>query len=272
MNPILFDIGPIHIYWYSITLFVAFLIGGYLALREARKWNIPDDFMINLFFWTIPIALIGARLYFVAFHLDYYGNNPLDIFKVWEGGLAIHGGIIAGLICIFLYCKKYKVPFFRMTDILAVSLILGQAIGRWGNFFNSEAFGPQTTLTFLQGLHLPDFIIDGMFINGAYYQPTFLYESLWCFIGFFVLYFIRKNRYIKLGQTTAAYLVWYSIGRFFIEGLRTDSLMFCGIKMAQIISIVLIVIGVIMFFIIKLRNSAFSNKYHDTGAMNEIKF
>lgn len=271
MNPVFLDLGAIRIYWYSVLLFVAFFIGGALALHESKKWKIPEDFMINLFFWMVPCALVGARLYFVLFHLDYYSQHILDIFKVWEGGLAIHGGIIAAFLCILVYAKKYKVKVMRLTDILVVSLILGQAIGRWGNFFNMEAYGPQTTLAFLQGLHLPKFIIDGMFINGAYYHPTFLYESLWCFLGFFVLYFIRKYRYIKLGQTTSVYLVWYGIGRFFIEGLRTDSLMLGSYKIAQIVSLVMIAAGIISFFAF-LKSGRFRNHYHDMEDINEIRF
>lgn len=272
MNPILVTIGPIHIYWYSIFLFVAFYLGGTLAIREAKKWKLEEDFMINLFFYLIPASLIGARLYFVMFHLDFYSKNIIEIFKVWEGGLAIHGGIIAGLLCIFVYAKKYKAQVLRITDILVVSLILGQAIGRWGNFFNSEAFGPATTLSFLQSIHIPKFIIDGMYIEGIYYQPTFFYESVWCLLGVFVLYFIRKYRYIKLGQTTCAYMIWYGIGRFFIESLRQDSLMFGELKMAQIASIAMIVIGIVGYFVIRKKSSVFSNNYHDRENVNEIRF
>lgn len=269
MNAILIDLGFIKIYWYSVIMFIAILTGGYLALRESRKWKIPEDFMINLFFFIIPIAMIGARLYFVAFHWDYYSHNLIEILKVWEGGLAIHGGILAGLIWILFYSKKYKVNTKRLLDIVVVSLLIGQAIGRWGNFFNGEAHGAMTSLESLKWL--PDFIVEGMYIDGAYYQPTFLYESIWCLVGFFVALFIRRLPYLKLGQLTSFYMVWYGVGRFFIEGFRTDSLMLGNLKMAQIVSIAMIVIGVITYFIFN-RGSKFDNQYNDKENVNEVLF
>lgn len=244
MNPILLDLGFFKIYWYSFFLLVGFTIGGVLAFHEAKKYQIKEDFMINLFFYTIPIAFVGARIYYVLFNLDFYSVNPLDIFKIWEGGLAIHGGIIAGFIFLSFYCKKHKVSLFKITDILVVSLILGQAIGRWGNFFNGEAHGVETTLTTLQNFHLPEFIVKGMYINGSYYIPTFLLESIWDFFGFILLYYFRNRKNSKIGQTTSLYLIWYGIGRLIIEGMRTDSLMLGNIRIAQLVSIVTIGIGI----------------------------
>lgn len=269
MNAIILDLGIIKIYWYSVIMFIAILLAGYLALRESKKWNIPEDFMINLFFFIIPIAMIGARLYFVIFHLDYYRNHITEIFKIWEGGLAIHGGIIAGLLFLLYYSKKYKVNTKRLLDIAVVSLLLGQAIGRWGNFFNGEAHGVATTLNALKWL--PNFIIEGMYIDGTYYQPTFLYESIWCLIGFLLIISIRKWGYLKLGQLTSFYLVWYGIGRFFIEGFRTDSLMLGNWKMAQIVSIIMILIGIISFFIFH-RGSKLDNQYNDKENVDHVLF
>ena len=140
MNRVLLDLGFIQIYWYSLLIFIALLIGGTLAINEARRYRISEDKMINMFFFLIPIALIGARLYYVLFNWSYYRANIASIFAIWEGGLAIHGGMLAGLIFIIIYCLKYDISIARMTDILVVSLIIGQAIGRWGNFFNSEAY------------------------------------------------------------------------------------------------------------------------------------
>lgn len=271
MNSVFLDLGIIQIYWYSVFIFIAFLIGGILALYESKKWKLPEDFMINMFFYIIIFSLIGARLYFVLFNLDYYMNDPMAIIRIWEGGLAVHGGILGALIFVIIYTKKYKVSTLRITDILVVSLILGQAIGRWGNFFNGEAYGPATTLEFLQSLHIPEFIIDGMNISGTYYQPAFLYESLWCIIGFIVLFTFRGRKYTKVGMTTALYLIWYSIGRLFIEGMRQDSLMIGEFKVAQIVSILLIITGIIMF--IKLRKgSVFNNKYNDQRHLDETTF
>ena len=261
MNPVFLDLGVIQVYWYSVFILLGFLVGGTLALWEAKKWEISEDFMINLFFYIIIFAFLGARIYYILFNLEYYMNDPISMIKVWEGGLAIHGGIIACTIFIIFYTKKYKVDTLRILDILAVSLIIGQAIGRWGNFLNGEAYGPATTLSFLKGLHLPQFIIDGMFINGTYYQPTFLYESIGCLIGFIVLLIFRRRKHTKVGHVTALYLIWYGVLRFFIESLRQDSLMLGDFKMAQIVSIVLVISGVIMF--IRLRKgSVFDNSYN----------
>ena len=227
--------------------------------------------MFNLIFYIVLFSIIGARLYYVLFNLPYYTSHPVEIFKVWEGGLAIHGGIILGLIWIIIYTKKYKVSTFRILDIMVVGLLLGQAIGRWGNFFNGEAHGAVTTLNHLQSLHIPEFIIKGMQINGVYYQPTFLYESLWCLFGFILILIIRRLRYIKVGQITSFYLVWYGIGRFIIESMRTDSLMFFGLKQAQIISVFMVVIGIIIF-VVKNKGSKLDNRYNDGSNINEIRF
>lgn len=271
MNQIFLDLGIIQIYWYSVILFIAFLLGGIIALREAKKWKIPEDYIINLFFYIIPIALVGARLYYVVFDWSYYSSDLISIIKVWEGGVAIHGGIIAAFLFIVFYTKKYKISTFRVTDILVVSLILGQAIGRWGNFMNGEAYGVKTTLDALQNLHIPEFIINGMNVNGIYYTPTFLYESIWCLIGFFVLYLFRSGRYTKIGMTTALYLIWYSIGRIFIESLRLDSLMIGNYRVAQIVSVLLIIVGIIMFIVLR-KGSVFNNKYNDIRNTNETTF
>lgn len=255
MNPILIQIGSFQIYWYSFILFIGFGLGCFLGFREAKKQNISEEFMINIFFYGIPICLIGARLYYVLFNLDYYLNYPIDILKVWEGGLAIHGGIIAGLLFIFLYTKKHNIKLFKITDILVISLIIGQIIGRWGNFMNSEAYGPETTLNFLNSLHLPKFIIDGMYIDGTYYHPTFLYESLWNLIGLIILLVIKKLKTNKIGYMTSFYMIWYGIGRFLIEGLRTDSLMFLNLRIAQLVSILMIICGIILFVYSKKRGN-----------------
>jgi phosphatidylglycerol---prolipoprotein diacylglyceryl transferase len=271
MSSIFLDLGFVQIYWYSIFVFLGLFIGGFVVLFESRKFGIPEDFMINMIFYLVPISIIGARLYYVMFNWTYYQENINEIFQVWNGGLAIHGGLIFGLIWIYIYCKKYKINVGRFLDMTVVGLLIGQSIGRWGNFFNQEAYGSVVTLEFLKNLRLPNFIIEGMNIGGNYHHPTFLYESLWTLLGFIIIIIIRKNKYIKIGHLTSFYLVWYGIGRFFIEGLRTDSLMFETLKAAQIASLGMILIGIAMF-IYKLRGSVFENRYNDWREVNEIKY
>ena len=246
MNPILVDLGFVQIYWYSVMLFVGFLLGGYLLLREAKRFGIPEEFVINMFFYTIPIAIVGARLYYVIFSWDMYKDNLIDILKVWEGGLAIHGGVLFGLIFVIFYSKKHGYKPLKIMDMAAVGLIVGQIIGRWGNFFNQEAHGPITTLETLKSYHLPNFVIEGMNIDGAYYHPTFLYESLWNLLGLIIMLIIRRRKRIKIGQISGFYMMWYGIGRYMIEMLRTDALMYGGLKVAQLVSILLIVVGFIL--------------------------
>lgn len=246
MNPILIEIGNIKIYWYSVMILLGVLTGSYLVLRESKRFNISKTKISDMIFYTIIFGIIGARLYYVIFNFDYYINNPIDIIKVWEGGLAIHGGIIAGVIYLIHYTKKNNLNTLLITDICVPGLLIGQALGRWGNFFNREAHGPITTLEYLQNLHLPKFIINGMNIDGNYYIPTFFYESLWCLIGLIIVLLIRRVLKIKKGNITGFYLIWYGIGRFLIEQLRTDSLMLNTLKQAQIISIIMIIIGIII--------------------------
>ena len=262
MEPII-DLGIISIHWYSILLFIAILIGSNLAIKEAKKHGFEEDFMVNLLFLTVIIGIVGARIYYVIFNFDYYQNNLLEIFKVWNGGLAIHGGIIAGLITIAIICYKKKINLLKILDYLVVGLIIAQAIGRWGNFFNGEAHGAITSLNYLESLHLPKFIIEGMYINGNYYIPTFLYESVWCFIGFIIMLILRRKKFMNIGYLTSFYLVWYGVERFFVEGLRTDSLMFLSLRVAQLVSLIMIIIGIVIF-IYSLKKS----KKYEEGDVN----
>jgi len=255
-----YDFGFIQIYWYSIFIFLAVFVASIVVLRESKKQKFNEDFMVNLIFYGVLFGLLGARLYYVLFNLDYYLTNPIEIFEVWRGGLAIHGGLIFGLITVLLYSRKYKVSALKVLDIVALGFILGQAIGRWGNFFNGEAYGPITTLEHLQALKLPEFIINGMYIDGAYRIPTFLYESIWCLTGFIALSMVRRYRYLKTGELTGFYLIWYSLGRIVIEGMRTDSLMIGPVRMAQVVSVIMIIVGIVLV-IIKGRGSKFENQY-----------
>lgn len=242
INPVAISLGPLSIHWYGIIILVGMLIGYYLANKETIKRGLPDDLFMDLMMYIIIFSLIGARLYYVLFNLDYYLANPIDIFKVYEGGMAIHGGLIGGFLTGIIYTKKKNYSFFQIADIAAPSILLGQAIGRWGNFINQEAHGGEVSRTFLENLMIPEFIINHMNIDGVYYHPTFLYESVWSIIGVIILFIIRPK--LKLGNTILVYLIYYSIGRFFIEGMRTDSLMIGDyIRTAQLISITIIILA-----------------------------
>ena len=252
MNPIFLDLGFIKIYWYSLFIFMALIVGGTVVFNESKKFEVPENFVTNLFFWTIPVALIGARLYYVVFNLSYYLKNPLDILKVWEGGLAIHGGVIAGLLFIISYCKRYSISYKYMIDFCAPGLLIGQAIGRWGNFFNSEAHGGPTTYEFLKSIFVPEFVIDGMKINEFYYQPTFYYESLWCLVGFIIIILIRKLKYLKLNQITSFYLIWYGLTRVVMEPLRSGGYEYSQSFITAIVMMGAGALGILAFHIYDL--------------------
>lgn len=250
MNSVLLNLGFIQIRWYSILVLTGFILGYFLVINRCKKKGISTSLISDMCFYLIIVCLIGARLYYCLFrYYDY--TNIIDIFKVWEGGLAIHGGIIAGAIFLYFYTKRKNINFLELLDIFAPALVLGQAIGRWGNFFNQEAFGRKIELSLLEKFHLPKFIINGMYIfeNGeyAYRTPTFLIESIACILIFIILIIIRNRKNIKDGQVISIYLVLYGIERFFVEGLRTDSLMFFSLRIAQIVSIVMILLGIYLF-------------------------
>ena len=198
-----------------------------------------------MLFYLVIWAIVGARIYYVVFNFSVYQDNLLDVFMIWKGGLAIYGALIAGIIYIAYYCFKNKLNFVKILDIFSLSLLLGQAIGRWGNFFNSEAYGGITTYQALKTAYIPEFIIQGMYIDGAYRQPTFLYESVWCLVGVFILWRIRNKHSEVIGKQVCFYLIWYGIGRFFIEGLRSDSLYLGSFRVSQIVSIIMIIIGIV---------------------------
>ena len=246
MNRTLIKLGPISIYWYSVMIALGFLAAMIVCLTEVKRKKLDIEKYSNMVFYAVLFGILGARIYYVLFNLDYYLKMPSEILKVWHGGLAIHGGIIAGILVVYFYTKKYKMNFLKTLDISVVGIIIAQAIGRWGNFFNQEAFGKLTTKAALIKQRIPNFIIEGMYIDGAYYQPTFLYESVWNLIGFIIMLFLRRAKKLKVGYLTGFYLIWYSIGRCFIEHFRSDSLMLGNIKVAQLISLSLIVIGIIV--------------------------
>ncbi|XQE49321.1 prolipoprotein diacylglyceryl transferase [Staphylococcus aureus] len=243
IDPVAFNLGPLSVRWYGIIIAVGILLGYFVAQRALVKAGLHKDTLVDIIFYSALFGFIAARIYFVIFQWPYYAENPSEIIKIWHGGIAIHGGLIGGFLAGVIVCKVKNLNPFQIGDIVAPSIILAQGIGRWGNFMNHEAHGEPVSRAFLEQLHLPNFIIENMYINGQYYHPTFLYESIWDVAGFIILVNIRKH--LKLGETFFLYLTWYSIGRFFIEGLRTDSLMLTSnIRVAQLVSILLILISI----------------------------
>lgn len=229
LDPIAFSIGSLSVHWYGLILGSAAIVGLLLAIQEGKRFGIPSDFFMDLLLLGVPSAIIGARIYYVAFMWDDYKNNFWDVFKIWNGGIAIYGALIGAIICAFFYFRHKGYNFWRIVDICAPSLIIGQAIGRWGNFVNQEAYGGPVEESFLRNtLHLPDFIVNQMNVQGTFHHPTFLYESLWNIVGLILLLVLRRQKFMRAGELFLSYFIWYSIGRFFIEALRTDSLGFQG--------------------------------------------
>ncbi|KZL93908.1 prolipoprotein diacylglyceryl transferase [Clostridium magnum] len=250
MNPIAFSINGFEIRWYGIIIAMGVIAALFLASLNCKVKNYNFDKLLDTFLVAFPFAVIGARAYYVVFEFNDYRDNLIDIFNIRQGGLAIHGGVLFGLVAAYIYTRYKKLDFLEMADIAAPSLIIGQAIGRWGNFFNSEAHGGPVSSEFIQ--RFPLFIQKGMYIEGAYYHPTFLYESIWNICVCIILVYILHKTH-KKGTVIFLYIGLYSMGRFFIEGLRTDSLMLGSIRVAQLVSLsgVLLSIG---FFIFSYRN------------------
>lgn len=258
MNRVAFNIFGFNVYYYSLCILLGVIVAYILITREGKKQGLPKEFISDLIFYTLIIGILGARVYYCVFNLNYYLANPSEILKIYNGGLAIHGGVIAGLIFVYFYTKKKNVSFIKILDIVAPAVIIAQSFGRWGNFFNQEAHGGITTYQNLKNMHIPEFIINGMHIEGKYYYPTFFFESIWCLIGFIILMIAKRNKNLRKGFQIGFYFIWYGIGRFFIEAFRTDSLMFFGLKIAQIVSLIGIIIGIII--IVTNRNKKYYNE------------
>ena len=268
IDPIAFELGPISVHWYGIIIAVGILLGYFIAQESVKRIGFDKDILIDIIFWSAIFGFIVARIYFVIFQWPYYAQHPIEIPMIWYGGIAIHGGLIGGFITGIIVCRQKNINPFQIGDVIAPSLILGQGIGRWGNFMNHEAHGGPVTKSFLENMHIPDFIINNMYIDGQYYHPTFLYESIWDILGFVILISLRKH--LRIGDTFALYLIWYSIGRFFVEGLRTDSLMLTSdIRVAQLMSVVLIVAGIVLMIIRRVRYNA--PRYKDVGSLTWSK-
>ena len=246
----------VSIRWYGILIASSMALGLWLATREAaRRGESPDD-LLKAAELALIGGLVGARLYYVLFNLDYYQTQPWwRIFAVWEGGLAMHGGLIGGLLAGGAYVWAKGLPLLTYLDIVAPSLLLGQAIGRWGNFFNEEAFGRPTDLAWKLFISEPR--RPPAFVDNQFFHPTFLYESLWNLAAFLLLYFVLRRRLERApGALFLAYLGLYSLGRFWVEGLRTDSLMLGSMRVAQLVSVVAVAVAAIGIPILMRRRAA----------------
>ena len=251
IDPIAIKIGPLSIHWYAILIVTGVLLAVYLAIKEGVRKNISEDDITDFILIAFPLAILGARLYYVIFQWSYYGKHLNEIFAIWNGGLAIYGGLIAGVLVLFAFSYYRMIKPLDFLDIAVPGVMIAQSIGRWGNFVNQEAYGKA-----VESLpYLPEVIRKQMYIDGAYRVPTFLYESLWNLLGFIIILFLRRRpNFLKQGEITAFYLIWYGCGRFVIEGMRTDSLMLAGLRVSQWLSAGLVLAG--MIFILYRRRQA----------------
>lgn len=246
-----FTVFGIDIMWYGVLIGIGFILATVISYRRAPRLGIKPDHFIDVMIWLIPAAIIGARAYYVIFNWEMYAGDWASIFNTRNGGLAVHGGILLGIIAVYIVSRIDSEDFLSLLDLCAPVLALGQAIGRWGNFFNEEAHGVETDLPWAQ------------IIDGKGYHPTFLYESVWCFLLFLFLIWFSNHRRSFRGQIICLYFMLYSVERFFVESLRTDSLMIGSLRQAQVISIVLFAAGLILYFYFKKNRSLLSDSLKD---------
>lgn len=271
VNRVAFELFGLPIYWYAIIIVSGVIIAMWLSTREAVRVGLKPDDVTDFMLIGLPVSIIGARLYYILFDLQYYIDDPSQIFNIRSGGIAIYGALIAGGIWLYFFCQRNFISPWTFLDIAAPSVLLAQGIGRWGNFMNHEAFGAEVSRSFLESLYIPKFIIDNMYIDEAYRQPTFLYESIWNVIGFIVLIFLRKKTgLLKEGEVFLSYLIWYGFGRFFIEGMRTDSLyLFGDIRVSQALS-ALLFFGAIGLLIWRRKNQTLKDYNRSFGKNQTI--
>lgn len=267
------NLGFTTVRWYGAIIAFGFLLAVLFGGRIAYKWKINLDKMIDVLLYGTIGGILGARLYYVAFKWDYYGQHLSEVFKIWEGGLAIYGGIIGGLLAAFIVCKAEKMNFFNLLDMASMSLLIGQGIGRWGNYANQEAFGSitnrnwgmmsDTVAEYISehasyfGLGNVENVKQYIADNDIYVHPTFFYESVWCLLGFLVLYIIMRKRRKFSGQLFLCYGVWYGFERMVVEGLRSDSLYIANtsIRVSQVLSAVLMLVSLVLLIALYVKFS-----------------
>lgn len=262
----LLDVGN-GVYWYGVLLAAGMLAGLYFCMHKAHKFGLTSDNVIDMILWAIPLCVLGSRIYYVVFYLDLYRNpdgtlNFLKMLRIWDGGIAIYGTVIAGFFTALVFCRIKKIKLWAMTDCCVMGLLIGQAIGRWGNFMNREAFGEQTDIFCRMRLWINPSAVDS--IQYIDVHPTFLYESLWNVIGLLLIYFVVTKRRRFDGENTCFYFLWYGIGRFWIEGLRTDSLYLFDwtllgerIRVSQALSFVMVLVSLfVLYYNLKIRKAS----------------
>ena len=232
LNPsrVAFSLFGKDVYWYGIIIALGFILAVIYASRRTKTFGVTDETILDMLFWAVPSAIICARLYYCVFYWELFAHNPISILYIWEGGIAIYGAVIGAVAAVLLFCKVKKVSFGPLADVGGLGLLIGQMIGRWGNFVNREAFGAPTDSFLKMG------ISDAAGV-ATYYHPTFLYESVWNLVGFIILHFYSKKRKFD-GEIFTCYVAWYGLGRVWIEGLRTDSLYLfgTGIRVSQLLA------------------------------------
>ena len=279
ISPTALKIGSVEIKWYAVCIMLGFALAIVYAIVQGKKQGFKSDTFVDLAIIAMVFGLIGARLYYVAFRLDEYIKNPIKILYIWEGGLAIYGGVILVVIASFVYCRVKKQPFLKLADIAAPALLIGQALGRWGNFFNQEAFGVNTDLPWgMTGNIVAENIRSeaaeikdrfGILLDSSKpVHPTFLYESLWCLLGVLVLWLFYKKFRKFDGQIALMYCAWYGFGRMFIEGLRTDSLiLFANIRVSQVLAAATFLAAVVLLIVLGVRKRRRSRAPEDDDAL-----
>ena len=253
------------IYWYGIIIALGFTLAVIYGLRRARTFGLTEDHILDMLFVAVPVSIVCARLYYCVFYWELYKDDPISMLYIWKGGMAIYGAVIGAVVSVVLFCKVKKMPFGPYADIGSLGLLIGQCVGRWGNFINREAHGAAYDGLFKMGINTG----DG---NIVFYHPTFLYESIWNLIGFTLLHFYVKRRKFD-GELFLLYLVWYGLGRAWIEGLRTDSLYLfgTGIRVSQLLAIVSCVTAVAVLLFIRLRKKPQAERLYVNRRAAEIE-
>ena len=243
-----FAVGPLSVHMYGLVIAFGLVLAVVYAMRRSSQFGLTEDHVLDGVLWVTPFAIICARAYYCAFSWELYADNPISVLYIWNGGIAIYGGVLGAVAGVLVYCRIRKISLGAALDLVLLGFLIGQSIGRWGNFFNREAFGAETESFLRMGLYSP---LTG---TTTYHHPTFLYESLWNALGFVVLHFLSKKRQYD-GQIALGYVVWYGLGRTFIEGLRTDSLYVpgTGIRVSQLLAALscLAAAAVLAYFVIK---------------------